>query len=230
MPLSSAQLCTLACQKAKVPGMISQAGQMMNMILGDLAQTYDMGLASTLIQFNMSVPGGSGPIHMPLDFLRVRPQGFFFVYNGVPYVLISIELDEFDALVQQGGIQNFPEFYAMDFSTSPVSCFIWPPPNGAYLTTIRYYKQPGDITTPESSASVPWFPSQQTLLHLLTSAMCEIADDDKADTYKAKGELALTKYLKMKDDPEGRAKLIKLDRRQFGRSFNRLPNTKVIGW
>src|SRR3974390_2988325 len=106
MPLSSAQLVTLACQKAKTPGMTSQAGQLLNMVLGDLAQTYDMGLASTLIQFNMNVPGGSGPIAMPADFLRVKPQGFFFVYNGVPYVLISIELSEFDALVQQGGIQN----------------------------------------------------------------------------------------------------------------------------
>jgi hypothetical protein len=230
MPLSSAQLVTLACQKAKVPGMVSQGGQLLNMILGDLAQTYDMGLASTFIQFNMNVPGGSGPIVMPADFLRVMPRGFFFVYNGVPYMLISIDLDEFDALVQQGGIQNFPEFYAMDFSTTPVSCFIWPPPNGSYLTTIRYFKQPVDIDDPETSSEVPWFPSQKTLLHMLTSGMMELADDDKADAFAAKGEASLTKYLIMKDDPDGRAKRITLDRRQFGRSFNRLPNTKVIGW
>ena len=230
MPLNSSQLITLACQKAKVPGMTQQAGLMLNMILGDLAQAYDFGLASTFIQFNMNVPLGSGPIVMPADFLRVRPEGFFFVYNGVPYILISIELAEFDALVQQGGIQNFPEFYAMDFSTTPVSCFVWPPPNGAYFTTIRYFKQPQDIATPETSTTVPWFPNQKTILHFLTSAMQELADDDKADATQLKGEAALTKYLKMKDDPEGRAKKISLDRRSFGRSFNRIPNTKTIGW
>jgi len=230
MPLSSAQIITLACQKAKVPGMTSQAGMLLNLILGDLAQNYDFGLATALFQFMMDVPTGSGPIVMPADFLRVRPEGFFFVYNGVPYVLISIELAEFDALVQQGGIQNFPEFYAMDFSTTPTSCYIWPPPNGSYFTNVRYFKQPDDISTPESSSTVPWFPSQKTLLHLLTSSMMELADDDKADTFETKGEASLNKYLKMKDDPTGHAKLIKLDRRQFGRSWNRLPNTKVIGW
>src|SRR3974390_612405 len=230
MPLSSQQLVNIACMKAKTPGMIAACGQLLNLILQDLAQTYDFGLATSIFQFNMNIPLGSGPISMPPDFLRVKPKGFFFVYNGVPYTLISIELDEYDALVQQGGIQNFPEFFAMDFKDSPVSCYIWPPPNGAYATTIRYYKQPLDITTPEASATVPWFPNQKALLHLLTSSMCEISDDEKANDFEVKGQEALTKYLKMKDDPDGRAKLISLDRRQFGRSFNRLPNTKVIGW
>jgi hypothetical protein len=87
-----------------------------------------------------------------------------------------------------------------------------------------------DITTPETSTTVPWFPNQQTLLHSLTAALMELADDDKADDFRAKADEALRKYLKMKDDPDGRAKLITLDRRQFGRSFNRLPNTKLIGW
>jgi hypothetical protein len=203
---------------------------MLNVILQDLSQSYDFGLAQGIITGNFNVPGGSGPIQMPVDFLRVRPRGFFFVYNGVPYVLISIDLDEFDSLVQMGGIQNFPEFYANDFTTSPVSCYIWPPPNGAYPYTIRYFRQMPDITTPETSTTVPWFPNQQTLLHSLTAALMELADDDKADDFREKADEALRKYLKMKDDPDGRAKLITLDRRQFGRSFNRLPNTKIIGW
>src|SRR5215472_796018 len=101
MPLTSSQLVTLACAKSKTPGMTSQAGLLLNMILSDLAQTYDMGLATTFIQFNMNIPLGSGPIPMPADFLRVMKEGFFFVYNGVPYMLIPIELNEYDALVQQ---------------------------------------------------------------------------------------------------------------------------------
>jgi hypothetical protein len=40
----------------------------------------------------------------------------------------------------------------------------------------------------------------------------------------------LNRYLKLKDDNSNRAKTIKLDRRQFGRAYNTLPNTKLIGW
>lgn len=236
--LTSAQLVTLACQRAKIPGMVSQCGQYLNMILADLAQIYDFGLATTTYNFNFSVAtvGQQGlvtnnpPIPAPADFLRVKPKGFFFIYNGVPYTLISIELDEYDALVLQGGIANFPEFFATDFETTPAQWFVWPPPNGAYPATVRYFKQPSDIVTPETSSIVPWFPNQRALLQALTALMMEQADDDRADDFQAKYEMALTKYLKNKDDPAGKAKLITLDRRQFGKSFNRLPNTKIIGW
>lgn len=210
--------------------MVSQAGQLLNMILADLAQTYDLGLATTTTTFVFNVALGSGPIVLPADFLRVKPKGFFFTYSGVPYVLIPIDLDEYDALVQQGGIANFPEFYATDFETTPVQMFVWPPPSGAYAATLRYFKQPADISTPETSAVVPWFPNQRTILQSLTGLMCELADDDRSDNFEIKAQAALERYLKLKDDPDGKAKLITLDRRQFGRSFNRLPNTKVIGW
>jgi hypothetical protein len=40
----------------------------------------------------------------------------------------------------------------------------------------------------------------------------------------------LDRYLKMKDDATNRAKTVSLDRRQFGRSWSRLRNTKTIGW
>ena len=39
----------------------------------------------------------------------------------------------------------------------------------------------------------------------------------------------LDRYLKMKDD-EQVVKRVTLDRRFFGSKFNRVPNTKTIGW
>ncbi len=57
-----------------------------------------------------------------------------------------------------------------------------------------------------------------------------ITNDDRQQTYSDQAEAILDKYLKMKDDEEGFAKTVKLDRRYFGNNFNTLPNTKTIGW
>lgn len=55
MPLTCAQIVTLACQIAKVQNFTAQGGQFLNMAMGELCRDYDFDLAKTLFNFNFQV-------------------------------------------------------------------------------------------------------------------------------------------------------------------------------
>ena len=84
--------------------------------------------------------------------------------------------------------------------------------------------------TPETSTNVPWFPNQQYLLRRLEAELMTIVDDSRQSDYMRQAEDQLRDYIKLKDDKEGHAQTVQLDRRQFSNNFSRLPNTKNIGW
>lgn len=232
-------ICSLARQIAKCPNFTTQSGQLLNSILSDLCQTYDFDVIRKVdTSVTLGTATGSGPYELPEDFLRARINEVFYTINGVKYVMVSLEMWQYDSLVQQSGINNFPQSYTIDVSlqsgNSVPVLYVWPPASGAYPLTIRYQPQMPDITLPETSASVPWFPNSNYLLTRLAGELMKITNDDRQASYlgpEATGaEGILTKYLKLKDDPEGHTKRVELDRRYFGKSFNRLPNTKLIGW
>jgi hypothetical protein len=217
--------------------MISQAGQFLNNILQELCQDYDLEVArktNTSIIFNAA----SGPYPLPSDYLRARKGMVFYVFNGIPYFMVPIDLSEYDALVQQAGFNDFPRDFTTDMAASPPTMFFWPPPSIVVPVTVRYYAQMPDITTPETSPTIPWFPNTNYLVTRLAGEMMRIANDDRAESFLSDDAdrhpqgagVLLRKYLKMKDDPEGKTETVKLDRRLFGTNFNRLPNTKIVGW
>ncbi len=237
MSLNASQICTLARQIAKIPGYKSQSGQLLNVILADLCQTYDFDvIRKTDTSITLSSGKGSGPYVLSNDYLRARINEIFYTINGVKYVMVSLELFEYDAMVQQAGINNFPQAFATDMSletnATPV-LYVWPPASGAYPLTIRYQPQMPDIVTPETSTSVPWFPHSNYLITRLAGELMRIADDDRASSYlgdSATGaEGILRKYLMMKDDKEGHAQTVQLDRRLFGSRFKALRSTKTVG-
>ena len=245
MALTAAQIVTLANQAAKTPGFLSQAGQKLNSILQELCQTYDLAAARNIFTFSFNMGpnapnSGSGPYNLPVDYLRTQNGKQFYLYNGQPYFMTRIELWEYDALIQQVGFADFPRNFTVDTSQSPPQEFVWPPASIAVPVTVRYFRQMADITTPETSAVVPWFPFTQYLITRLTGEMMSLADDDRAAGFLTDDEkqnpqgagVLLRRYLNMKDDPEGRAKTVELDRRRFSTQaqWNRLPNTKNIGW
>lgn len=240
MALQSQQIISLACQIAKCPGMTVQAGLLLNVILDNLCQTQDIELARGVYTFNFNggVGNGSGPYTLPADYLRARMDEVFYTINGVVYVLISIDLAEFDALVQTAGFQSFPQNFATDMSTSPPNMYIWPPANGGYPATVRYQKQMPSIANAESSAVAPWFPNSMYLQQELTGRLCQLTGDDRAEAFLSNNEEAhpmgsnviLRQFLKLQNDPEGRAKTVSLDRRRFGPGQRGLPNTKLVGW
>ena len=237
MPLQANQIVTLACQISKCPGMISQAGSKLNAILQDLCQNYDLELArkTTTLTFNL---GTSGPYALPADYLRSRKGMIFYTYNGIPYSLIPIDISEYDMLVQQAGFNDFPRDFTTDMAASPPNMYVWPPSSIVVPVTVRYYAAMPDIATPETSTAIPWFPNDNYLITRLAGEMMQITGDDRAEKFLGDSDDAtplgagvlLRRYLRLKDDPEGKTETVKLDRRLFGSSFNRLPNTKIVGW
>jgi hypothetical protein len=242
VPYTSAQIVTLATQIAKVPGFTSQAGQFLNKILEDLCLDYDLEVARSVATFTFNGNYGPYPLSPTTGtYLRARKGMVFYTYSGVPYFPNPIDLAEFDALVQ---IQNndFPRVFTTDMaglsSYGTPNMFFWPAPSIVVPVTVRCYVLMPDITTPETSSTIPWFPNQNYLITELSGRLCQLAGDDRweaflsdnEETHPGGSKVLLRKYLQMKDDPEGKTDFVSLDRRRFGQDFNRLPNTKNIGW
>ena len=246
MGLQAQQIVSLACQIAKCPGYTAQAGQFLNNCLQTLAQDYDFDVIRKTFNFNFDTSStgngyvtGCGPNLMPSDFLRAHKLGAFYKINGVPYTMIGYEQSEFDRFVQQAGNAAYPYAFYVDVSKTPMELYVWVPAAGAYAATVRYNPQMADITTPESSTTVPWFPNTDILITYTAGSLMAITNDDRQPAFMGDADSApngwqgqLRRYLKMKDDPEtAGAKRVALDRRFFGGSqWGRLPNTKTIGW
>jgi hypothetical protein len=236
--LTGAQIVTQACQNANVPGFTSQAQSLLNVILAELAQDYDFASMRKTLYFNMPTQVDAynrNFMLLPTDYLRARPNECLYWINGVPYPLIAVDLEEFDRLVSQAGLSNFPVVFATDTSVSPAIAYFWMASSGAYPAMLRYQSLPADIT---DFSQVPWFTNQNYLLTRLTGELCKITDDERheallsydEDRYPGGAGSVLRRYLKMKDDHENRSQNVQLDRRRFGSSFDRLRNTKQIGW
>lgn len=243
MALQAQQIVSLACQIAKTPGYTSQAGQFLNTLLQWLAQSFDFDIIRQTYNFtfNTTATGngyvaGCGPNPMPSNFLRAHKKGAFYMISGVPYTMIGYEQNEFDQFVQQAGNQAYPYAFYIDVSPMslglPANLYCWVPAAGAYPATVRFNPQMPDITTPETSTTVPWFPNTDFLIQGTAARLMQIANDDRMRGFFTQADETLKSYLKMKDDPESAGtKRVTLDRRLFGGSmWARLPNTKQIGW
>lgn len=249
MPMTSAQLVTLACQVARCPGYTSQGGQFLNLILSDLCEGWDFELTKAAYLFNFN-PGlvaqigpsiyGGGPYPLPADFLRCAgAKALTFWDSGNPYMPERIELDEMDQQIQMSGNANYPTLFTTDLSLydeaaqglAAPALYLYQPPSGAFAAQLRYYRQMPDIVTPETSATVPWFPNQGYLQTALAAKLMELAGDSRRDAFEAAAGRKLREYLTMKDDPEGRSKTVTLDRRRYGHGdYAGLKNTKRTGW
>lgn len=242
MPLQAQQIVGLATQIAKCPGFTSQAGQLLNYILSDLAQNYDFQLARGIYTFNFnSVTGtNSGPYTLPADWLRAKNKDVFYTIQGVVYPMIKVDLDQYDWFVQQAGLSSFPSYFTTDMSQTPPVMFVWVPPSGSFPVTARYFRQMPDIATPEISSSVPWFPVTDYLVTRLAGELMKITNDDRAGDFlgdnpgrgpSVPGAQYLLKcYLKKEGDSDDVPNKVELDRRLFGFSTSQLKNTKTIGW
>lgn len=239
MPLTAQQICGLAMQDAKAPGYTEQAGVFLNVTLQSLCQNFDLDVArgTTFFNFDTALAYVANPnvitgsaYNLPADYLRADYGDVFWTLQGVPYPLINFELFEFDMMVQQAGLQSYPYAFATDMSQSPPVMYVYPPPSGDYPVTVRYRRQMPDIVDPSNSTVVPWFPNTDYLRVQVAAELMGITEDSRRETWLARAEEILTAYLKMKDDKSNRAQTVKLDRRYFGPAFNRLPNTKRVGW
>lgn len=236
MALTNAQIISLACDDAKVPGYAAtKAGPLYNMILEELAQDYDFNASRgfTTIALN----GGFGPLSLPADYLRLCFQGLWYTINGSPYFPVSIDLAEFDMQPTTGG-SGYPTLFATDMSTSPPSLYVWPGMAGLSVS-VRYQKLMPSIATPEASAATPWFPSSSYLRTRLAGELMKLTDDVRYQAFLGDGDgpapagsaaAILARYIEMEGDRTNRTHTVSLDRRRFGQSAAGLPNTKLLGW
>ncbi len=243
MALTCAQLISLACSDAAAPGYTAQAGQLLNVVLQNLCENWNFDAAKGTTVFNFSpstttnpnlypnVQPGGGPYALPADFLRmVDDKDAIWYLNGVPYPMIPCDLSQYDNLVQQSNLQSYPYIFATDVSQAPANLLVWPPASGAYQCMIRYYRLMPDITTPESSGTVPWFRNTNYLRVQLAAELMGITDDTRREDWLNRATSILQAYLKLKDDDSNRAQEVKLDRRRFRGPGANLRNTKTIGW
>jgi hypothetical protein len=238
---TAAQICELARQIAKVPKYLTQSGQILNFVLEDLCQNYNLEINRVTDSFSMNttVPATGAPANaLSADWLRSNKDDVFYTIQGVNYFPIQDDQAQFDKHVLTAGLQSYPGFFFVDTSVSPSQMYFWPPPSGAYAVTARYFKQRPDITTPETATDVPWFPNTKYLVTAVAGGLMQLADDERADSFLSDNEdtnpqgagVLLRKYLKMQGDSSSNVKRVTLDRQLFGTGWNRLPNTKNVGW
>jgi hypothetical protein len=218
------QIVTLATQIAKCPGMTQQTGQMLNILLSRLAYQYDNNLlrkSGTISVVNQ------GPYNLPPDYLRMRQVTYLL--NGVSFDVVQIPLEKYNDLVQTTGLTStYPYNFAIDSSVTPNILYLYPPPSQAFTLNILYMSAPSDITSPETSTSIPWFPHQDYLIHALATEMMKITDDTRYGDFEAVSDELLRRYMRMADDDEGYCKTVKLDPNSF-RTGGRVRPTKIQG-
>ena len=243
MALTASQIVTRAYSQAKSKGALAVAGQYLNAVLQELCQTYDFDVArktyvgnfnpqsTTTAAYPNNTPG-SGPYALPSDYLRVDKREAMWFLNGVPYPMIASDLWEYDAKVQQAGMQSYPLIFATDLSASPPVFIVWPPASGTYQVMFRYRAQMPDIATPETSSVVPWFPQQNYLITRVAGELMKESSDTRWKDFLGEGNEGaqgiLNRYLEMDNDTSDRAQTIDLDARRFGNNFSRAKNTKTI--
>ncbi len=233
MAFTSQQLILEAIRISKAPpGYGPSAGLHLNSILDDLARNYDFDIQK-VTNFTLtlgSVNPAQGPYPLPANYLRACPDEVEFMISGVPTILIQRPLAALQNMFIAQGTNNYPDFFATDFSTVQTlgypTAWIWPAVAGGVVLNWHYFKSHTPIVTPETSAVVPWFPSDAYLLSKLSANLMMVTGDDRMGEFEGKAQAELTRYLKMKDDPEGYAQVVTLDRNAFSNRDN-LPATKV---
>ena len=225
--LTAAQIVTKACGLAKAPGFTSQGGQDLNLTLNDLVLHRDLKINRK--ETTIAVTAASnGPFTLATDYLRT--YDLFYTINNMPYFLFPMSQEQFDALFKDPSVANYPMWYATDLTNqaTQAACTIriWPQSTTALTLTHRYMINRADISSPESSSTVPWFPDQDYLIHATATRLMKLTDDGRYDKFVVDGENMLRTHLIMEGDEQQVVKEVRLDPQRF--RINRgIKNTKV---
>ena len=205
--LTAAQIVAMACYIAKCPSYTQIAGLRLNEVLVDLAIDQDLDIVrrTTTITVNPGVQS----YQLPVNFLRAREC--FYNIQGAVFIVTEYALADFDALFTGPNNSAYPELFTVDTSTNIIQ--FYPLPLVPIQVTLRYMDDSVEITTPETSANVPWFPKQSYLIERLAEKLMQITDDVRQPMFKAESDATLAGYLKM--DNGNTLKTVQLDPRRF---------------
>lgn len=222
--LTSQQIVSLACQIAKCPGMQQQAGQFLNARLVQIALDQDLDI----VRRTTTIPavGGQASYNLPATYLRAREV--FYNISGVVFKLDPMALEDYDAMYNAPGFQNYPYNYSTDIAQTPPLLYLYPTPSISFTLTVRYMDNSVEITTPENSSVVPWFQDQRLLVKMLAEDLMDITDDERASDFWRKNDEQFRRMLTMSNDMEGRVLRVKRDPLTF-RSAGAVRPTKIQG-
>lgn len=228
--LTAAQICTLARSIAKCNGFTVQSGQMLNLVLDDLCLKRDLKINRETDTITVS-SGSNGPFNLENTYLRT--YDLFFEENGLPFFLKPISMEQYDAEFKDPQVANYPYEFATDISpladdpsTGIPLLYIYPQSSASIDLTHRYMIRRAQISSPESSSSIPWFLDQEYLMHQTAAKLMKITDDDRWVAYEQMAEKMLQPWLIMEGDEQQVVKEVKLDPRRF-RMTRSLKKTKV---
>ena len=205
--LTAAQIVTLSCQIAKVPGYTQIAGQRLNEILVDLA--FDQNLDSIRRTITLNVQPNQQAYQLPTNFLRAREC--FYNVEGAVFIVTEYDIADFDALFTGPNNSAYPEIFSIDAATNVLQ--FYPLPLVPLSVTFRYMDDSVEIANPDTSTAVPWFAKQSYLIERLAEKMMQITDDARQPQFEAKSNETLRQYLKLNNGNV--LKTVQLDPRRF---------------
>lgn len=229
--LQAQQIVARACAIAKCPGYIAQGGIYLNMTLEDLWLHRDLKINRVTEPITVQA-NNYGPFTLPLNYLRT--YDLFFLQNNLPYFLNPISTQEWDQEFKDPSIANYPyEFMTilLDETTAQADAsagnlFIYPQSSGQIVLTHRYMVKQPDITTPETSTVIPWFPDQDYLIKATACRLFDETDDTRKESFLKMCNDMLRTHIIMEGDEQQVVKSVRLDPRRF-HSNRSLKPTKI---
>lgn len=246
--MTAQQMIAIETKATATTGFMQEAGIILNAMLSELAQDYDIAvnLSTTTVNLSPSAPqNGVGPYSLPSNYLRVAVDEMVYEISAIPYKMTQITLAQMDLQLNVPGAANFPTSFATDVSVNNVSppgpwLYVYPPPTQIIPLQIRYYGSQPDIVSPETSTQVPWFPNQAYLRARLRGELWNMKGNvAKAAAYLGEGPPGmqspisapsiLRHWLSLQGDKEGAAQQVVLDGRYFGSGGQNFPPSKSTG-
>ena len=230
MSISAAQIVADACAIAKCPGMTALGGRQLNLVLSDLVQHRNLKVNLVSNTINV-VANSNGPFNLEADYLRTYELLYYI--EDQPYFLNPSNRQQFDAEPNKSTTSNYPYEWASDLS--PVSTgglgllYIYPQSNQNLSLIHRYFLKRADITSPETSSTIPWFSDQDYLVQATAMRLMRTTDDSRYTTFVQMCDKMLEIHLLTEGDEQQVVKEVKLDPRRF-KVGGALRPTKLDPW
>lgn len=206
--------------------MTSQIGQTLNTVLVSLALQQDLDLVRRQATINLTTGASPSSYALPANYLRARR--FYYYVNGNPFEMINKDLEDLLLQYQDASVVDYPYWFATDTNTANNLIYVYPNPVVPLSATLIYFDSAVEISTPESSATVPWYPDQDFLINECARRMMRITDDERIALFKADSDETQRRTLRLMNDPERRARLVLRDPGTF-RSVQNVKPTKIEG-
>lgn len=235
--MQASAICLMASRIAKGgAGMVSIAGQWLNLVLEDLKLNKNLKV-NRVTQSITVQPGVYGPFALEADYLRTYdlfyplPVAGGGTASSMTQFLTPVTMAQFDAEFKSPSISNYPYEFATDLSTqaqvwsggsqgsgtltSAGQLFVYPQSSGTIVMTHRYMKNQPDLPTPETSTQAPWFEYTEYLITAIAANMMGVTGDDRFAQYRQMAQDMLRPHLIMEGDEQEAVHSVDLDPRRF---------------